>query len=242
MFKVEFFRYIKNPLNLIYSLLIPIVLLIIFGTANVEEPANIIQTIFMSLILFSSLGITIIPISLNLCNDKVQKRIKHYLIIDGGMRKYFTSIFLTNIIIFELVTIIIILIATIAFSVHVSTPNIFMLIFAPIISFTTAFAIAVIIGTYAKSQAVAIPLSLVVFYLLFLMTGVIPFQFLFAEYYYVQVLTIQGIIIMFYNYFAETITLTTAQLVVAGLLLCVYSVGLVTAGNFVGLKKIRAQQ
>jgi len=239
MFKVEFLRFIKNPINWLFTFVQPIGILVLFGQFLTGDNFQVFQLYFAPIVLFTTVATTIVPISINVCLDKVGKRTKHYAIIPGAMPKYIGSLFLTNLIIAELTSLVLVLIGIFGYHVEVPTPNILMLIFAPPLSFILGFSIAIILAKYSKSLTVVLPLAMVTLFIVIFLSGMtIPLQFFAKDYfYYIQIWTPQGIIIMLYNHLLaisstgvelkESI-LTTVQLVIASVVLCAYIITLIT--------------
>jgi len=236
MFKVEFLRFIKIPMNMFFAFLLPIALMILFAEFLDE---SVFKVNFVPLVLLTTVATTIMPISINVCMDKVSKRTKHYVIIPGAMSRYIGSLFLTIFIIAEITSVVLILIGTLAYKVEVAGPNIAMLILAPPLSFVLGFSISIIIARYVKSFEAVLPLANVVFLLVMFLSGMtVPLQLFAKDYfYYIQVLTPQGILIMLYNHIEmsanpivgqEQSILDTTQLAIAGTVLSVYTVGLVS--------------
>ncbi|WP_342259247.1 ABC transporter permease [Spiroplasma endosymbiont of Dioctria linearis] len=217
MFKAEFLRVIKTPINWLFSVVFPIVLIIIFGLLLGRE---YLHYGLMGIILLISLAGTIIPISIYFCSDKIEKRIKHYLIIQGAIKRYTLALYLVNLIIFTFVSFIIFLITILAFKVNIDYKAILMLLIFPIISYSLAFMIAIILGSLVTSINSIIPFSMLLFYLFLLLSGlIIPFQSLMAEnqsFYYIEVLTPFGCLYMFYSHVVGSIELSTTKLLIAG--------------------------
>jgi len=251
MFKVEFLRFIKNPMNIVFSLIFPVALMILFGELF---DAKEFQSNFISIIYLSTVSITIIPISINVCLDKIERRTKHYAIIEGATTKYIISLFFTNFIIGELTVILLILIGNLGYNVEVADSNIAMLIFGPVLSFILGFSIGIIFGKYTKSFGMALPLAMFTFFIVLFISGMtVPLQVLAPKYFfYIQVLTPQGIMIMLYNHLASLATtmppgiplpdplaasiLDTTQLAVAGTMLGVYSTTLIGLTSYIIFK------
>jgi len=251
MFKVEFLRFIKNPMNLFFSLVFPIGLMILFGQIF---DSNAFQSNFIAVILLSTVSVTIIPIAINVALDKIGKRTKHYAIIEGASIKYIGSIYFTNFIISEITVILLIFIGVFGYNAEVSTPNIFILIFGPPLSFTLGFSIGILFAKYTPSFGVVLPLANVSFFIVLFISGMtVPLQVLVPDYfYYIQVLTPQGIMIMLYNHFtasamsfppgavlpseATVSILNTVQLAIAGVLLFSYTTALVSWASVVIFK------
>ncbi len=154
MFKVELLRVIKTPINWIFSVVFPIALIIIFGLLLGRE---YLHYGVMGIILLISLTGTIIPISIYFCSDKVEKRIKHYLIIQGAIKRYTIALYLVNLIIFIFVSLMIFLITILLFKVNINYKAILMLLTFPIISYSLAFMIAIILGSLVTSINSIIP-------------------------------------------------------------------------------------
>jgi ABC-2 type transport system permease protein len=186
MFKVEFLRFIKIPMNMFFAFLLPIALMILFAEFLDE---SVFKVNFVPLVLLTTVATTIMPISINVCMDKVSKRTKHYVIIPGAMSRYIGSLFLTNLIIAELTSLVLVLIGIFGYHVEVPTPNILMLIFAPPLSFILGFSIAIILAKYSKSLTVVLPLAMVTLFIVIFLSGMtIPLQFFAKDYfYYIQI-------------------------------------------------------
>jgi len=245
MFKIEFLRFIKNPINWLFTFMQPIGILVLFGEFLTGDNFSVFQLYFFPLILFTTVATTVMPIAINVCMDKISKRTKHYAIIPGATTKYLSAIFLTNFIISELTLIVLILIGTLGYNVEASTPNIIMLVFGPPISFIFGFAIAIIMAKYAKSFGAILPLAMLGLMLLIFLSGMmVPLQFFAKDYfYYIQIWTPQGIMIMFYNHLLaisttglEASILSTTQLAIAGVVLSAYTVGLISWASWIIFK------
>ncbi|ALD66320.1 hypothetical protein [Spiroplasma cantharicola] len=126
----------------------------------------------MAIILIASLTCTIIPININLCTDKLEKRIKHYFIIDKAMKKYISALYVVNLIIFEVVSLIIFLLALIFFKINVDYKVILMFLTFRLISYTFGFIIAIILGSITNSINGITPLSMLVFWTIIFISGI----------------------------------------------------------------------
>ncbi|PPE05307.1 hypothetical protein ELUCI_v1c06440 [Williamsoniiplasma lucivorax] len=181
----------------------------------------------MGIILLVSLSSTIIPISIYLCSDKVEKRIKHYLIIKGAIWKYTRALYFVNLIMFGLVSVLLFLVSTLGFKISIDYKTVLMLISFGFISYTFAFIIAIIIGALINSVNDAIPLSMLIFFIIILISGItIPLQKLIPQYYYLEVLTPFGCLYMFYSCVIGFIDLTIVEMVVAIVIIIIWILGL----------------
>lgn len=220
MFKVEIMRIIKTPINWLFSVVAPVTLVVLFGLLMGKEFLN---SGLMGLILLVSLTGTIIPISIYLCSDKVEKRIKHYLIIKGAIQKYTLALYLVNLLVFIVVSLLIFLISVFAFKITINYQAVLMLLTFPLISYTLAFMLAIILGDYANSLNSIIPLSMLVFYIFLFLAGfIVPLQHLLTNnktFYYIEVLTPFGCLYMFYSHVIGAIDLSITKLIIASLVL-----------------------
>ncbi|ATZ16839.1 hypothetical protein ELUMI_v1c01110 [Williamsoniiplasma luminosum] len=212
MFKIELIRIIKTPINWIFSVILPIALMILFGLLLQKDFLNYG---IMALVLLVSLTSTIIPISIYICSDKIEKRIKHYLIIKGAITKYTSALYFVNLIMFEFVAVILFLIALLGFKIQVDYKTILMLISFSFISYTLAFIIAIILGPLINSINAIIPYSMFIFYVLIFISGItVPLQTMMDQYFYIEVLTPFGCLYMFYSYVIAAISLSSTQLII----------------------------
>ncbi len=228
MFKVELMRIIKTPINWIFSVIFPIALIIIFGLLFGKEYLNYGV---MGLILLVSLTATIIPISIYFCSDKIEKRIKHYLIIKGAIQKYTMALYLVNLIVYIFVSLIILLITIVGFKIIIDYKGILMLLTFPLISYSLSFMIAIILGSLVTSINAIIPFSMLLFYIFLFLSGfIIPLQSLMEKnqnFYYIEVLTPFGCLYMFYSHVIGSIELSTTRLAIAGILTTLWTVLLI---------------
>ncbi|AVP49511.1 ABC transporter permease [Williamsoniiplasma luminosum] len=212
MFKIELIRIIKTPINWIFSVVFPIALMILLGLLLKKDFLNYG---IMALVLLVSLTSTIIPISIYICSDKIEKRIKHYLIIKRAIPKYTSALYFVNLIMFEFVAVVLFLIALLGFKIQVDYKTILMLISFSFISYTLAFIIAIILGSLINSINAIIPYSMFIFYVLIFISGItVPLQTMMDQYFYVEVLTPFGCLYMFYSYVIAAINLSSAQLII----------------------------
>ncbi|ALD66327.1 hypothetical protein [Spiroplasma cantharicola] len=229
-------RFIKTPINWVFSLIFPIALLLIFGFLLERES---IEYGYMAIILIVSLTCTIMPISINLCSDKVEKRIKHYFIINKAMKKYISALYIVNLIIFELVSLIIFLLSFIFFKINVDYKVILMFLTFPLISYTFGFIIAIILGSIINSINGIIPLSMLVFWTIIFISGItLPLQIMWKHYYYLEVLTPFGSLFMLYNKVINSISLSSIQILFAIISLCFWII-LSPICIFLALKSIK---
>ncbi|QEH61721.1 hypothetical protein SCHIN_v1c05240 [Spiroplasma chinense] len=237
MFRVELFRILKNPINVFFLIVWPVVLLILFGELS---GSRLVGQQFLALLLLPALTITIMTFGLNFASDKVEKRIKHYLVVKGAIKKYVITSLLVNTLIFEFLICLLIIIGVSAYGVEFTTANFAIYIFMPQFAFIIGFFISLIIGEYVTSFTYAAPLASLVFFFILISSGMtFPFALAWRNTdFMLEYLTPYGCMVILHHHISGDRILTDFQLGLTIALLLIYTSLIISFAIF-SLKRLK---
>lgn len=183
------YKFIKNPLNVIFSILFPIVWLIIsyyaWGRITNESisgfstPNSAYLTYFPFTVsgyfLLAATSISIMNFPNIIASDRINRRVKIYRTLNINKYQYIFTNCLVNFFFFFIVFFIQIIVANFGFNLNLKANYFFGIFFIDLFVFILMLLIAIFLSQYGKTDRSIMLIPLLVFYpILFLSGNTIP--------------------------------------------------------------------
>lgn len=183
------YKFVKNPLNVIFSVIFPIALLIIsyYGWGRIQgESIGGVSSINGTLLtyfpftasgyfLLAASSISLMNLPYIIASDRINRRIKIYRTLNINKYQYIFTNCLINFFFFFLVFFIQIIVANFGFNLNLSASYFFGIFFIDIFVFILMIFIAIFLSQFGKTDRSIMLLPLLVFYpILFLSGNTIP--------------------------------------------------------------------
>lgn len=172
------YKFVKNPLNVIFSVIFPIALLIIsyYGWGRIQgESIGGVSSINGTLLtyfpftasgyfLLAASSISLMNLPYIIASDRINRRIKIYRTLNINKYQYIFTNCLINFFFFFLVFFIQIIVANFGFNLNLSASYFFGIFFIDIFVFILMIFIAIFLSQFGKTDRSIMLLPLLVFY------------------------------------------------------------------------------
>lgn len=183
------YKFVKNPLNVIFSILFPIALLIIsyyaWGSIQSDSIGGVSSTSSNPLTYFpftvsgyfllAASSISLMNFPYIIASDRINRRVKIYRTLNINKYQYIFTNCLINFFFFFIVFFIQIIVANFGFGLNLSAGYFFGIFFIDLFVFILMLSIAILLAQFGKTYRSMMLLPLLVFYpILFLSGNTIP--------------------------------------------------------------------
>ncbi|ASP28649.1 ABC transporter permease [Spiroplasma corruscae] len=212
IFRLEFFKFIKNPWTIFFGIFFPIMWILIdgfvWGKYSIgESNIKVINFVFPGLIILVATTFTISTISITLCRDRLEKRLKQISITNISIFKYMIGLGLWNYIVFICDFLLMFIIAYFGFGLSLSFINFLFLIIVPLVIFIINFFIAICLANISKTSSTNTFITIFVFYIMIFLSGASIPTYLFPDWYkWIQIFIPTGSGVLLLTYLSNGIS------------------------------------
>lgn len=179
------YKFFKNPLNTIFSIVFPIAWIIISyfswgrgedtGINGFDQKTNYFTFSVSGYLLLSATSISLMNIPNVIANDRIHNRVKVFRTFNITKYEYLTVHCLVNFLIFFLVFTTQLLISNFGFGLNLKPTAFFQIFFLDLLAFIFMLPLAIFLSNFGSTDRTVILISLLVFYpILFLSGNFIP--------------------------------------------------------------------
>ncbi|ARU91920.1 hypothetical protein SCLARK_001395 [Spiroplasma clarkii] len=157
---------------------------VVWGEYTVDLGNTKVSTmnfVFPGLLMLVIATLTLTTVSITICSDRLEKRLKQLALSKITIFKYLLGLFLFNYLIYFADFLIMFIIALAAFDLQISVATTFVVLLVPIILFLIHFAMAIIIASNSKTIKSNLLVTLIIFYILIFLSGATLPTYLFPE-------------------------------------------------------------
>ncbi|WP_342269374.1 ABC transporter permease [Spiroplasma endosymbiont of Aspidapion aeneum] len=189
--KFEMIRFFKQPINIIFSIIMPILLLVLMNslTQKYVKDYNIADYYLPMFMIILSIIFVLTTIPMPWIVGRLYKEFKLICISRLGIKKYILLLFAFNLILFFSEGFILFIISLIFFKLNITFLSILDIFIVPFISFCCCFSIAMVIPNFSKTIKGTMSMSMLVLYVIMLISGVTIPIFVFPDWWkYIQII------------------------------------------------------
>ncbi len=173
LLKYEFLKFVKNPLQLFFTILLPVVLMILSGQTYGDNSNNGIKYInvaFPSFIMMVILVITINNVPLNIARSVQGKTLKHFGVLKIKKQTLILAMFVNGLVLFVLMFFLLLVLGKTVYHLDVDI-KMFYLFLGSIFLLIGMFYFGITMVSFTKTFSVALSVSLIVLFVFLFTSG-----------------------------------------------------------------------